>query len=311
MSIRNLNQPESGKDESKLSEIVTTANEEDGLSEPLSFRSSLAKVMNSFSDCVNENLVAVRYGTYSTVVLLGAYSLSQTPLFFHYRTLQQIPLSFIRRRKILNCRLVQAHPSNTNCLKCYVRHLSPMETLLSRAQFETWTQFDPSRITSENEKTDLLCLHLFGVRNCDEFSNTNYIQSLAHKRTFVRCQLLFTNEKFAIARLYIYSFNRFMFIPHKVDLGAELVKMGQVRFDNTPMPLLGKSANLCTNGQKEKQSDIRYFNHLSKSEHDAILHSRGMWKSPELRNIESELVEKVEWERKAKWYQKLWKRVWQ
>mmetsp|Transcript_20163 Transcript_20163/g.30547 ORF Transcript_20163/g.30547 Transcript_20163/m.30547 type:complete len:81 (-) Transcript_20163:1892-2134(-) len=73
MSIRNLNQPESGKDESKLSEIVTTANEEDGLSEPLSFRSSLAKVMNSFSDCVNENLVAVRYGTYSTVVLLGAY----------------------------------------------------------------------------------------------------------------------------------------------------------------------------------------------------------------------------------------------
>lgn len=180
-----------------------------------------------------------------------------------------------------------------------------METLLSQSQFEMWTRIDPSNITANdtNDDTDLLCLQLFAVRLDGNYSNTNYLQSLARKRTFVRCQLLFTDENFAIARLYLYSFDRLMFIPQRIDLGAELVKSGQVRLDHSV-------ASMDTSRNDRQNNDSKYFQHLSKMEHSAILDYRGMWKSPELRKVESELVEKVEWESKAKWYHKLWRRFW-
>lgn len=74
MGIRDPNLPESGKDDKTLVKIANTEDDQD--KEPLqnfSLRETMAKTMHCFSDFVNENLIAARYATVSTVILLGAY----------------------------------------------------------------------------------------------------------------------------------------------------------------------------------------------------------------------------------------------
>ena len=54
-------------------------------------RSSLGQGMSAVSDVVNDNLIAFRYGTVATVTLLTAYGLANTPLFFRYKSVAEIP----------------------------------------------------------------------------------------------------------------------------------------------------------------------------------------------------------------------------
>jgi hypothetical protein len=64
-------------------------------SSSLSVRSAVGQGMNGFTEIVNSNLVAFRYGTVATVTLLTAYSLVNTPLFFRYPTVSEIPGWFL------------------------------------------------------------------------------------------------------------------------------------------------------------------------------------------------------------------------
>ena len=68
--------------------------------------STFGRGLSSFSDLVNDNLVVFRYGTFATVTLLTAYGLSQTPLFFRYRTVSEIPKSYFGKRKTIHGRIV-------------------------------------------------------------------------------------------------------------------------------------------------------------------------------------------------------------
>lgn len=54
-------------------------------------RESIGTGMVSASDFVNDNLIAFRYGTVATVTLLTAYGLANTPLFFYYKRVADIP----------------------------------------------------------------------------------------------------------------------------------------------------------------------------------------------------------------------------
>ena len=54
-------------------------------------RGGVGQGMNAFSDLVNNNLIAFRYGTVATVTLLTAYGIANTPLFFRYRSVAEIP----------------------------------------------------------------------------------------------------------------------------------------------------------------------------------------------------------------------------
>jgi hypothetical protein len=54
-------------------------------------RSSVGQGMHAVSNVVNNNLVAFRYGTVATVTLLTAYGLANTPLFFRYKSVAEIP----------------------------------------------------------------------------------------------------------------------------------------------------------------------------------------------------------------------------
>lgn len=56
-----------------------------------SLRQVVGSSMEGFSKLVNENLIAARYGASATIFLLTAYGLSNTPLFFRFRIVSEIP----------------------------------------------------------------------------------------------------------------------------------------------------------------------------------------------------------------------------
>lgn len=56
-----------------------------------SWRDVVGHGMDSVSTIINENLVAARYATIASIVLLSAYGISSTPLFFRFKTVKDIP----------------------------------------------------------------------------------------------------------------------------------------------------------------------------------------------------------------------------
>mmetsp|Transcript_3902 Transcript_3902/g.5119 ORF Transcript_3902/g.5119 Transcript_3902/m.5119 type:complete len:555 (-) Transcript_3902:125-1789(-) len=72
-----------------------------------SIRSTLGKGSLQCSDFVNNHLAEVRFMATAGIGLLAAYGLSQTPLFFRYRTVSDLPSSFFRQRKLIRGRLVK------------------------------------------------------------------------------------------------------------------------------------------------------------------------------------------------------------
>jgi hypothetical protein len=56
-----------------------------------SWRQVVGTAMDSVSDAINDNIVAARYATFASVALLSAYGLANTPLFFRFKTVSEIP----------------------------------------------------------------------------------------------------------------------------------------------------------------------------------------------------------------------------
>ena len=77
-------------------------------------RKAVGVAMNTISDFVNDNLIAVRYGTISTITLLTAYGISKTPIFFRYKNVSEIPTSFFTSRKTIYGRIVHVMKEETN-----------------------------------------------------------------------------------------------------------------------------------------------------------------------------------------------------
>lgn len=57
----------------------------------VSIRAVVGGAMHGFSQVINDNLIAARYGVMASMFLLTAYGLSNTPLFFRFRTVSEIP----------------------------------------------------------------------------------------------------------------------------------------------------------------------------------------------------------------------------
>ena len=75
-------------------------------SSPPSSTISVGEKVAYFSDFINDNLVAARYGTFATITLLTAFGLSRTPIFFRFRTVSEIPREYFSKRRILHGRIV-------------------------------------------------------------------------------------------------------------------------------------------------------------------------------------------------------------
>mmetsp|Transcript_9034 Transcript_9034/g.18647 ORF Transcript_9034/g.18647 Transcript_9034/m.18647 type:complete len:519 (+) Transcript_9034:61-1617(+) len=71
-----------------------------------SLRLQLGESLSNLSDIINSNLIIVRYATASTVFLLGIYGIANTPLFYRYTSVTDIPTSHFIRRKWIHGRIV-------------------------------------------------------------------------------------------------------------------------------------------------------------------------------------------------------------
>lgn len=56
-----------------------------------SWRQVVGRGMHSVSDAINENIVAARYATIASILLLSAYGVASTPLFYRFKTVKDIP----------------------------------------------------------------------------------------------------------------------------------------------------------------------------------------------------------------------------
>lgn len=68
-------------------------------------RQQLGSALSAISDTVNSNLIIIRYGTVGSIVLLGAYGIANTPLFYRYKSLWDVSEG-MWRRKWLHGRIV-------------------------------------------------------------------------------------------------------------------------------------------------------------------------------------------------------------
>jgi endonuclease YncB( thermonuclease family) len=283
-------------------------------------RQTIGHSMGQLSDVVNDNLITIRYATLSSILLLGAYSISQTPLFFRYRTLQELPHSIYKRRRVLTCRLFQvdvtaAATEEAAPIILHVRHLSPMGRLLSKQQLDFGLQHSPSVYTDTDTNTtalgknkkqlnnrDLIRIQLDGV---SQHEQSALLQQLARDRALVRCQFIASStagdDAAAIARLSYWQ-KRSVW---PLDLGSQLVENGLARLQEDV--LQGQKHG--SDQLKDKQRDIKYLESLSKLEFQAISKRNGMWSIPQIRASAKDLVEHVEWEISATWYRKLWRRM--
>ena len=102
----------------------------------------LHNIIQFSTNLINDNLILFRYTLFSSIVLISAYGLAQTPLFFRFRSIQDIPPAYIRKRKKIYGRLVHvlARPTKSNAIQnpitCLFRHQSPIERLLPKRAFD-------------------------------------------------------------------------------------------------------------------------------------------------------------------------------
>ena len=101
---------EAGSDRSssidKVSNDLDTVSSNKNTNTTLTFRQQFRKQLSNITDLVNDNLIVVRYATFSTVLLLGAYGIANTPLFYRHKHVMDIPISTFTKRKYLHGRIV-------------------------------------------------------------------------------------------------------------------------------------------------------------------------------------------------------------
>lgn len=198
-------------------------------------RSMLGHGTGQLSDFVNENKIAARYCVTATIGVLGAYAIAHSPIFFRYRTVSEIPSGLFRNRNYITgrlfvCNAIAARASNSGTvavsgrqfepITCYLRHLSPMERLLSKSALDRLFKLYPGSASSsrpEESPHELLQIQIAGIVYPDNSNDTpqsgessrfgqqialsydtqeevsagkEWIRKLAEQRSLVRCQLL-------------------------------------------------------------------------------------------------------------------------
>jgi hypothetical protein len=146
----------------------------------VTLRSKVGSRISFLSDFVNDNLIIIRYATFSTVFIVAAYGVANTPLFYRYKNLNDIPSKVFTNRKWIHGRVVgllergsrsSTSPSATDWkdtsasataidddnltkeqqqqpITILFRHSSPMERLLTESAMERVLKF-----TSASGKT--------------------------------------------------------------------------------------------------------------------------------------------------------------
>ena len=102
--------PSSGSRPSLSSSVSSNTN----TSSPISVRHQIGKQLSSITDIINDNLIVVRYTTISTVLLLGGYGVANTPLFYRYKHVFDIPSNMFMKRRWIHGRIVGVAKRSSN-----------------------------------------------------------------------------------------------------------------------------------------------------------------------------------------------------
>jgi hypothetical protein len=117
----------------------------------IEIRQKFGNTLSTISDTINSNLIIVRYVTLSSVLLLGAYGVVNTPLFFRYKRISELPIRVFSKRHwlhgrivgVINSSIVQDTANTTTAAACPIvilfRHYSPIERLVGRPLFTNAT----------------------------------------------------------------------------------------------------------------------------------------------------------------------------
>ena len=180
-----------GKDNSFGAVEVAANNAQKEIDSP-SLRKLIGSSMGNVSDLINDNLIAARYGTMATILLLTAYGISNSPLLFRFRTVSEIPgkfqiecstkivlpasfmallhclfysASYFKRRRSLHCRIInvnkaednqlllQRNSNSANAIHVTVRHLSPIGQILPKAWFDFFMRMNPIAVRLAKENS--------------------------------------------------------------------------------------------------------------------------------------------------------------
>jgi len=121
----------------------------------------------------------------------------------------------------------------------------------------------------------------------------------------------------AVARLY-YRPKPTQFFP--TDVGYSLVRLGRANICVDGLYGSGAASSTGNTGSRERlmdasedikdlQADAKYMEKLARAEYEAAAESRGMWSDPSIRQRRSDVINEVNFQETATWWQKLWRRV--
>ena len=171
-------------------------------------RDVVGKATVQFSDYINDNLILARYVAAATIGALTVYGISQTPLFFRYRTVADIPSTLFRGRRKIKGRLLRSSTATdaNQPIRVHVRHLSPLERVLSKRLFDALLKWHPAAavgVRPQDNKRDLLQVEIAGIRSTEYYLSSGssssssaydapgeWLNRLAANHTVVTMQLL-------------------------------------------------------------------------------------------------------------------------
>jgi hypothetical protein len=180
----NYNEVDAGASAANDNDGATMSSDSGSTDGKRTLRSQLGTIVSDVSDSINNNLIMARYGIVGSITILTLYGLSQTPLFFRYRTLSEIPEKYFLQRRSIYCRVVNVVTTGSQQqsshqqqqqqpIQLIVRHLSPVERLLSKSTLDFVMRYYPSRSvqklsisTSSQSKdydSDLFTIQLPGI----------------------------------------------------------------------------------------------------------------------------------------------------
>ncbi|KAL3763672.1 hypothetical protein ACHAWU_009096 [Discostella pseudostelligera] len=212
-----------------------------------SLRQQLGSELAHISDIINNNLIVVRYATFSTVLLLGVYGIANTPLFYRYKHVLDIPQQMFQKRKCIHGRIVgvvaaesegmrygiRKNPEKADSIQhehrpivVLFRHSSPMERLLTQSAMERVLSSAGKSTTSllyssvANPYHNLLPIELAGISAPPSTSTTSLtrkptissqfplLDQLIQQKTKVSLQLLAQRTTQPVAPTSIQQNNR-------------------------------------------------------------------------------------------------------
>lgn len=335
----------------------------------------LGKVVIGISDSINNNLILVRSGGIATITLLAAYGLSQTPIFFRYRTVCDIPSNIFLKRRSIHGRIVKIHRRKKQSIDneipiiIYIRHLSTVERFLSKSWFDLLLKYHPSRAfisaTENDDDDDLLKIQLAGVVHIEMMNKsplwtlnsdatkdaTELLNLYASERAPVACQLIARKVTTPFGEsVQSKSVIKRSILPNSITVAGSLTKEDDLSYHSnstkcseTAVGLvfvkpkafvlasrqdLGESLTLlglatiskewysCKQNENiidtsESVGDLRkdasYISRIGRAEFEACKGFYGIWSNEEYRKTRKDIVEEVEFQRKASVWRKLWK----